>query len=187
MKKANNKKTLILTLLLWVIVQNTNAQVISTIAGTGISGNTGDGGLATAATMTNPNTVAIDGSGNVYIAVYNDYVVRKINTSGVISTVAGNGVRGFSGDGGLATSAQLAEVEGVAIDNAGNIYIADPSNHRVRVVNSSGIISTFAGNGIGGFSGDGGLATAARIQFPSSVSVAGGNVVPCADSGIRHT
>lgn len=107
--------------------------------------------------------MAVDISGNVYIADTYNNRIRKINTAGIISTVAGSwtaGVGGYGGDGGPATDALLYYPMGIAVDNAGSIYIADETNNRIRMVNTAGIITTLAGNGIAGYSGDGGAATA---------------------------
>jgi uncharacterized protein YjdB len=145
--------------------------IINTFAGTGTSGYTGNGGAATAAKMNVPFSLQVDGSGNVFIADAGNCVIRKVNASGIISTVAGNGSCGFSGDGGPATSAQLHAAQGIAIDGAGNLYIADRNNNRIRKVNTSGIITTVAGNGTRGYSGDGGAATAAELNYPSGVAV----------------
>jgi uncharacterized protein YjiK len=112
--------------------------VMSTVAGTGNYGNSGDGGLATSATLNSPSAVAVDAAGNLYIADYEDHVVRKVDaTSRDISTVAGTGTLGYSGDGGLATSAKLNEPTGVALDGAGNLYIADDSANVIRKVDPS--------------------------------------------------
>lgn len=136
---------------------------ITSIAGNSVLGFSGDGGPAKSAELALPSGIALDASGNLYIADYGNNRVRKVTPAGVISTVAGNGVNGFSGDGGPATSAQLWGPAGVAVDNAGNLYIADITNYRVRMV-SNGVITTVAGNGSGGFfSGDGGPATSAAI------------------------
>jgi len=137
---------------------------IYTVAGGG-SGGLGDGDLATSAEFNYPRSVAVDNSGNFYIADTFNQRIRKVNISdGKISTVAGNGTQGFSGDGGPATSAQLTNPMGVAFDSNGNLYITDESN-RIRKVNvSSGIISTVVGNGIRGFNGDGGPATSAQLN-----------------------
>jgi hypothetical protein len=143
--------------------------VISTIAGTGTAGFFGDGGPATSAKLNNPVGLCFDATGNLYVADKYNCKIRRINTSGLITTVAG-GTVGFSGDGGPATSAGLNWTWGVSIDNVGNMYIADGSNHRVRIVNTSGVIHTFAGNGSIGYSGDGGLATSAGVFLPSSVA-----------------
>ena len=151
--------------------------IITTIAGNGIFGYSGDGGAATAAELNGPSGVAVDGSGNVYIAVDGDSRIRKVNTSGIITTLAGNGTLGFSGDGGAATAAELRNADVVAVDRSGNVYIADGYNQRIRQVNSSGFITTFAGNGTHGYSGDGGAATAAELNEPYGVAVdASGNV-----------
>ncbi len=151
--------------------------VISTIAGNGTAGYNGDGGQATAAEVSNARGITIDASGNIYFADLGNNVVREINTSGVISTFAGNGVSGFSGDGGQATAAEINNVQRVLADNSGNIYIADGNNARIRKVNTSGVISTFAGTGTAGFSGTGGPATAAKINSPHGMTFdAAGNM-----------
>lgn len=151
--------------------------IISTVVGTGTPGSGGDGGLATSAQLTFPNAMAFDLLGNMYIAdTWNDRV-RKVNTSGIISTIAGTGVGGFSGDGGLATAAQVFGVTGIAIDALGNIFITDGGNNRIRKINTSGIISTYAGNGSSGYSGDGGLATLAALNAPEQLALdASGNL-----------
>ncbi len=159
------KRTLILFTFLFCLFVKGNCQIISTIAGNGTSGYTGDGGLATGAEINMPWDVAIDGAGNTYIGGYSPSpVLRKINAAGIISTFAGNGSFGFSGDGGQATTAQLEYPWGVATDAAGNVYISDAGEYRIRKVNTSGIIQTIAGNGTSGLSGDGGPATAAMIS-----------------------
>ena len=161
--------------------------IISTIAGNGSAGIAGgfggDGGLANSinSKLHWPSGVAVDGSGNVYIADAANYRIRKITFStGNISTVAGNGTLGFSGDGGAATNAALSFPYGVAVDGSGNMYIADQQNQRIRMVNTSGIISTIAGNGTGGYTGDGGPATNAELQmnpYATGIAVdASGNV-----------
>jgi sugar lactone lactonase YvrE len=155
----------------------TLAKVISTIAGNGTQGFSGDGGPASDAQLNNPSGVAVDSTGNIYIADTSNDRIRKITVSGVISTVAGNGNRGYSGDGGPATAAQLSNPSGVAVDFADNLYIADTSNNRIRKVTAAGMISTVAGNGAYGFSGDAGPATAAQLSNPSGVAVdAAGNL-----------
>ena len=106
--------------------------VISTIAGTGSSGYSGDGGAATSAQLNYPLGVALDSSGNVYIADYSNHRIRMITViTGIISTIAGTGSQGYLGDGGAATSAQLNYPYGVALDSSGNVYIADQNNHRI--------------------------------------------------------
>jgi len=157
------------------------AQVITTIAGKGVPGYSGDGGAATVAALYYPAGIVLDGKGNLYFADHSNSCIRKINSSGVISTVAGNGTSGYSGDGGPATGAQLcSNLWGIAVDNGDNIYIADKNNQRIRKVNSSGIISTIAGTGTYGFSGDGGPATLARINGISGVASDNlGNIYIC--------
>ncbi len=145
--------------------------IISTFAGNGQFGYTGDGGPATAAEIGSGYRVALDNANNVYICDQADNCVRKVNTSGIISTVAGNGTAGYSGDGGQATAAELMNPYGMTVDGVGNIYIADGANYRVRMVNTSGIITTIAGNGVVGFYGDGGPATAAELSGPFGVAV----------------
>ena len=153
--------------------------VISTIAGTGIASFSGDSGLATLATLITPRSMALDAAGNIYIADFGNNRIRLVTKStGVISTIAGDGTASFSGDGGQATSATLSGPTGVALDAAGNVYIADNENHRIRlVINSTGVISTIGGTGLGGFSGDGGQATSAKLNYPFSIALdATGNV-----------
>jgi len=142
---------------------------ISTVAGTGTAGSTGDGGQATSAQLNNPYGIAVDAQGNLYIADTLNNRIRKVS-GGNISTVAGSGTAGYSGDGGQATSAQLNSPFDVAVDGQGNLYIADGANNRIRKV-SGGIISTIAGTGTAGFSGDGGQATSAQLKAPFSVAV----------------
>ncbi len=142
--------------------------IISNIAGGGSS--LGDGGAATAAELSYPVGVFLDATGNVYIAESGDHRIRKINTSGIISTIAGTGVSDYFGDGGAATSAKLEKPSAAIADAAGNVYIADMYNHRIRKINTNGIISTIAGNGTGGYSGDGGPATAAELFYPTEIT-----------------
>ena len=156
---------------------------INTVAGTGTPGFSGDEGPATAAKLQQPYGVAVDGSGNLYIADASNHRVRKVNGSGTITTVAGIGSAGFSGDGGPATSAELSDPYGVAVDGSGNLYIADTLNHRVRKVDGSGTITTVAGTGTAGFSGDGGLATSAELDGPWGMAVDGSGNLYIADQG----
>ena len=145
--------------------------VISTVAGNGNPGYSGDGGPAASAMLNYPTGVAVDAAGNLFIADYGNDRIRMVTPSGIISTVAGNGTAGFSGDGVPANSAQLNGPTGVAVDAAGNLFIADEHNNRVREVNPGGVISTVAGNGTGGYSGDGGPATSAELYYPAGVAV----------------
>ncbi|CAL9466434.1 RICIN domain-containing protein [Streptomyces sp. enrichment culture] len=139
---------------------------ITTVAGAGVAGFSGDGGPATAARLNVPMGVAVDGTGTLYVTEYHNNRVRKITTDGKISTVAGNGAAAFGGDGGPAVSAQLNRPHAVVVDGAGVLYIADGENHRVRKVGADGKISTVAGTGAAGFSGDGGPATSAQLYLP---------------------
>jgi sugar lactone lactonase YvrE len=197
---------------------------ITTFAGTGTSGFSGDGGAATSAKLNYPGGVAVDSDGNVYIADTGNARVRKVTTGGFlflgdggpatsatlnyptrlafdlsgnlliadsvnhrirrvtwsdgkINTVAGTGTSGSSGDGAAATSARLSYPTGIAVVTAGNVYVADTNNHKVRRFTIGGTISTFAGTGTLGFAGDGGAATAAQLNYPGGVAVdAAGNV-----------
>ena len=200
----------------WVcffIWKSTFAQVgyINTIAGTGTMGNTGNGGVATAAQLENPSAVAVDDSGNVYISDSGNGVIRKINTNGIInnfasfsspanlvfdkkgnlyatsspptnvvvkidkqgnvSNFAGTGIAGYSGDSGQATAANLHSASALAFDKHGNLYIADALNYVIRKVDTSGVITTFAGNGVAGYSGDGGPAILASFHGISSIAI----------------
>jgi len=153
------------------------AGTISTVAGTDTRGFSGDGGPATGAQLDGPLGVSVDAAGNLFIADTNNSRIRKVDPAGTISTVAGTGAFGFSGDGGPATGAQLHFPTGVFVDAAGNLFIADVANHRIRKVDPAGTISTVAGTGAFGFSGDGGPATAAQLNLPFGVFVdAAGNL-----------
>ena len=144
---------------------------ITTIAGTGVAGDSGDGGLATDARLNDPSSVCFDSAGNLYIADRSNNRIRKVDTNGTITTFAGTGASGYSGDGSLATSAQLKNPSSVYFDLVGNLYIADSSNYRVRKVSTNGTITTIAGTGVAGDSGDGGLATAAQLDFPFGMTL----------------
>jgi DNA-binding beta-propeller fold protein YncE len=122
------------------IFNQSKAQVILTVAGAG----EGDGSLATSASLNFPFSVAVDGSGNIYVADHNNNRVRMINTSGIISTIAGTGHAGYFGDGGQATAAELNSPSGLVLDASGNLYISDGGNNCIRKVSTSGIISTYA-------------------------------------------
>jgi sugar lactone lactonase YvrE len=142
--------------------------IIEAWAGTGAAGYGGDGGLATAATLNRPNDVAEDAAGNVYIADFGNHVVRRVDPSGIITTVAGTGVEGFDGDGGPAVEAQLRFPSCVVLAPTGTLFICDKGNHRVRRI-QAGIISTAAGNGNAGFTGDG-TATAVPLREPEDAT-----------------
>lgn len=156
--------------------------VITTIAGTGTGTFGGDNAAATLARVNSPQGVAVDGSGNVYIADTSNNRIRKINTSGTISTVAGNGTGGYLADNVMATTTRINAPRGVALDNSGNFYIADTSNNRIRKVDTSGLITTVAGTGTASFSGDGGVATSATIRAPQAVTLDSANNLYIADT-----
>jgi len=157
--------------------------IITTIAGNGTPGYTGDGGPATAATLNNPGMIIVDASGNLYFTDFNNNAVRKINTSGIISTIAGSGSTGFSGDGGPATAATMNGVNGMTFDAAGNLFISDFNNNRVRKVNIAGIISTYAGTGASGYGGDGVPATSTSLYHPNYLVMGPANTLYIADNG----
>jgi sugar lactone lactonase YvrE len=159
--------------------------LITTYAGTQLAGYSGDNGPANAAQMYGPTACATDPSGNLYLADVANNVIRKVSIdTGIITTVAGNGVYAgspqgtFSGDGGPALLAGINHPNGVAVDGAGNLYIADTYNQRIRVVSvTTGVITTIAGTGVGGYSGDGGPATKAELYNPAGLAVdSAGNV-----------
>ncbi|MBW2596747.1 MAG: hypothetical protein JRC93_12420, partial [Deltaproteobacteria bacterium] len=145
--------------------------IIKTVAGNGTDGFSGDGGPATEAQLDSPTSVTVDSSGNLFIADSDNFRIRKVDPSGIITTVAGNGTYGYSGDGGPATEAQLSWTYGVAVDASGNMYIVDTYNQCIRKVDASGIITTVAGDGISGYNGDGIPATGASLNYPYSVAV----------------
>jgi sugar lactone lactonase YvrE len=199
--------------------------IISTMAGNeGYSGYSGNGGAATSAVLSNPQGVAVDAGGNLFIADTLDNVIREIATNGIITTVAGNGTNGYSGDGGAATNAEFWYPAGLAVDAGGNLFIGDLNNHVLRKVDnngiittlidlpgfsavgvvvdendnlfiadsgnnaivqadSNGIVTTVAGDGTGGYSGDGGAATNAQLSLPNSVAVDTDGNLFIADSG----
>ena len=146
---------------------------VTLVTGDGIGGFSGDGGPATYATVYLPNDVALDTSGDLFIADTENGRIREVSTNGIITTVAGNGIWAFSGDGGSATNASLYLPSSVALDASGNLFIADTDNNRIRMVNTNGIITTMAGTGYqpGGFFGDGGPATNALLYVPNGVAV----------------
>ena len=179
----------LITLLAIVFCFNANAQssIITTVAGNGTMGYSGDGGTATAAAIWQVAGLNFDASGNMFIADASNNRVRKINTSGIITTVAGNGTQGLSGDGGAATDAEMYMPSGVAIDNQGNLFVVEAGNNRIRKINTSGIITTYAGSGLSGtqngaFSGDGGQASAAQLNEPYGVAVDANNNIYVADT-----
>ncbi len=180
-------RKLLLLIYLFITSFSGNAQTIITIAGNWNPGCFGDGGPATAASFNNPAGMCFDGSGNLYIADPTGGRIRKIDATGIITTVAGNGSWGFSGDGGSATAAKLALPSDVSVDREGNLYIADNMNYCVRKVSPSGIISTFAGTpGTGDHTGDGGHATNAKLNPVRGIYRDGsGNTYICEGCYIR--
>jgi RHS repeat-associated protein len=151
--------------------------IITTVAGTGKWGYSGDGGPATQAKLNFPYDIKVDPLGNLYIADFDNHRIRKVDTNGIITTIAGTGTPGYSGDGGPAIQAQLDSPMGIALDYSGNLYIGELNNHRIRKVDTNGIITTIAGNGNPGYSGDGGPPNRAMINDPYGVAVdAAGNL-----------
>jgi sugar lactone lactonase YvrE len=162
--------------------------IITTVAGNGGFLPLGDGGPATSAFLSVPTDVAVDAGGNLYIVDHSDSRIRKVDTAGVITTVAGNGSQRNVGDGGSATQASFYGPQGVALDATGNIYIADVGNNRVRIVSIDGTINTEAGTGTGGFAGDEGSPILAQLAAPTGVSVdPWGNILiaDCLNNRIR--
>jgi sugar lactone lactonase YvrE len=156
---------------------------ISTVAGNGTTGYAGDNGPATSANLTNAYGVVVDGSGNLYISDPSNCVVRKVDSTGKITTYAGTGTPGgFSGDGGAANKAQLNSPTGLALDSSGNLYIADSYNNRIRMVDTSGNIKTVAGNGTAGFASDGTDATLGSLNTPLGVAVDSAGTLYIADT-----
>lgn len=149
----------------------TSSGTITSIAGIGGPTYSGDGGPAITAGLSSPRGIAVDGSGNVYISDWGNSCIRKINLSGTITTIAGNGFPGYSGDGGVASLAQLNYPYGIAFDVVGNLYITDKTNARIRKIDTSGLITTVAGNGVPGYNGDGIPATSAKISNPEGIKL----------------
>ena len=152
---------------------------VTTIAGTGERGFSGDGGPATEAQILSVLSMAQDTAGNLYVS--DNLRIRRIDPEGIITTIAGTGERGFSGDGGPATEAQFNRTYGLALDGAGNLYVADISNNRIRRIDPEGTITTIAGTGERGFTGDGGPATEAQIAFPVGLTMDGADNLYVAD------
>jgi sugar lactone lactonase YvrE len=157
---------------------------IATVAGSATGGYSGDGGAATAALLNTPTGVVVDTAKNLYIADQGNNCIRKVSAAGIITTYAGNGTAGFAGDGGAATAAQFSSPAALAIDAAGNIFVADMGNNRIRKVSATGIITTVAGSSaMGGYSGDGYAATIAQLNAPTGVAVTSGGRIYISDQG----
>jgi RHS repeat-associated protein len=166
-------------------IYRNNAVIVKTVAGNGNAGYGGDGGLAVETSIDSPSSVALDSIGNFYIASSSTNRILKVDTEGIITTVAGNGTQGYSGDGGPAIEASLYYPSGVAIDSDGNICIADYGNHRIRKVDTYGIITTIVGNGISGYGGDSGPAIEASLNHPYEVALDASGNLYIADSWNR--
>ena len=168
------------------VLLTANAPQVSTnihaFAGTGEWRHGGDGGPAIDARIA-PDSVAADADGRIYVVDGANHRIRRIDATGVITTFAGTGVAGFAGDGGPATEARLSFPNGVAVAGDGNVYVADTGNHRIRMIDASGTITTVAGTGVFGYGGDDGLATEAQLSFPSGVAVDASGDVYVADAG----
>jgi hypothetical protein len=156
---------------------------ISTLAGTGDHASSGDGGDADLAGLGTPTAIFVDGRGNTYIAEYTGHRVRKVSPTGEIETIAGVGLHGFQGDGGPATESNIWSPSAIFIDRTGSLFISEWGNNRIRKVSPEGIISSVAGTGIRGYTGDGGPATAARITNPNGIFVDGEGIVYFSDLG----
>ncbi len=160
-----------------------SAGVISTVAGNGTCAYTGDGGAATAASLCFPSAIRFDPAGNLLIADGGNGVIRKVSLSGFISTFAGNGQFADKGDGGVASAASFVNLTGLAVDSVGNVYAADSGAYRVRKITPNGTISTVAGTGAAGSTGDGGLATAAKLSAMQLLAVDSADNLYIADTG----
>lgn len=161
----------------------TPSGIITIVAGTGVRGGySGDNGPATSAQLYAPGGIVVDSVGNLYFADCNNHRIRKVTPGGTITTVAGTGVAGYFGDNGPATSAQLNSPGFVAIDGAGNLYFSDTYNNRIRKIATNGTITTVAGSGVKGYSGNNGLATSAQIGAPTGIAVDGAGTLYFADS-----
>lgn len=146
------------------------AQIISTVAGSGTSGHTGDGGAATSATLNTPAGIGFNSSGSMFITEYSGNYIREINSSGTISTYAGTGAASSTGDGAAAALATLKNPAGIAYDASGNMYVAEAGGNRIRKITAAGIISTIAGTGTASSTGDGSAATSATLNSPTDLA-----------------
>jgi len=161
----------------------TPAGLANDFAGTGAGGDAGDGGQATSAQLDGPGSTVRDKAGNIYVGDAKNNRIRKITPAGIISTIAGTGTAGFSGDGGPATAAQINSAEKVAVGPDGSVYLSDYENHRIRRIDPAGIITTYAGTGTAGYTGAGGPAIQAKIDGPNDLVVASDGTLYFADLG----
>ncbi len=164
------------------IVFGSSSTTITSVAGNGEQFFSGDGFAATSAGLDSPNGVAVDAAGNIYIGDTHNQRVRVVDTTGMISTLAGNGSKSYGGDGATATNASLASPRGLSVDALGNIYVADSDNNRIRLIAKAGTITTLAGNGSQGFTGDGGAAVNATLDTPRATAVAATGVIALSDT-----
>jgi sugar lactone lactonase YvrE len=178
-----NGHLLVVDMFLQQVLRVESDGTLTPIAGTGRNGPLGDNGPAASALLRQPRSILLDPAGNLLISEAGGNRIRKIDTSGIITTIVGTGSAGFSGDGGPGVSAQLRSPQQIALDGAGNLYVADTLNHRIRKIDSTGTITTVAGSGSLGFEGDGGLATEAQLSGPTGVSVDSAGVMYIADRG----
>jgi NHL repeat len=179
----NTMKIVLAFFTLIFITLTVSGQIITTFAGNGTAGSSGNGGTATSAQLNKPNAVCSDNAGNIYIADHHNHVIRKVNSAGIISIFAGTGIEGNSGDGGPAIAANIGWPIGICRDNNGNIYIADRFFCVIRKVDNAGNISTYAGTGVFGYSGDGGPAINAKMFAPSGICIDNGGNLYIAEFG----
>ncbi len=170
MRPSFSKVVFFFLVLIFFAVTGGKAQIIHTIAGSGLAGFGGDGGPASAAAF-NSLGIAFDANNNLYVCDRGNNRIRVIENTGIVHTIAGTGGAGFFGDGGPASAALLNIPVGVAVDSTGNIYFVDAANYRIRKINTSGIISTIAGTGVNGYNGDGIAATTAQLGNPGTIAV----------------
>ncbi len=165
------------------VLRLTRNLAVQVAAGNGFSGDAGDGGQARFAQLNRPSACAADSFGNLYIADTGSHRIRKVTAAGIISTLAGTGTAGFSGDEGPATAAELAAPRGLAVDDSGNVFFSDTGNHRIRLVDASGTIRTIAGDGAAAWGGDGGPALDAHLNEPGGLLLDGAGDLYFADTG----
>jgi len=168
------------------IVFGSSGTTITTVAGNGEQFFSGDSDVATLAGLDSPNGVAVDAAGNIYIGDTHNQRVRVVDAKGLISTLAGNGNKTYAGDGAAATSASLATPRGLSVDVLGNIYVADSDNNRIRLIAKNGTITTLAGNGAQGFTGDGGVAVNATLDTPRATAVDATGLIALSDTNNRR-